>query len=142
MSQTTSGPRAIAETVGALPSSAAERFGDRLASRHKVDGEWRELTYAETLTAIEEIALGLVALGIEPGDRVAVLSDTRVEWTQSSYAISAAGGVVVPVYPTNSPARVRVGAGQLGRRARSSARTPPRSRRSRRCEASWTRWSM
>jgi long-chain acyl-CoA synthetase len=93
----TNTPRAIAETVGALPSSAAERFGDRLAARHKVDGEWREMTYAETLETIEEIALGLTSLGIEPGDRVGVLSDTRVEWTLSSY------GVVVPVYPTNSP---------------------------------------
>jgi long-chain acyl-CoA synthetase len=117
MSQTTSGARAIAETVGALPSSAAERFGDRPASRHKVDGEWHELTYAETLTAIEEIALGLVALGIEPGDRVAVLSDTRVEWTQSSYAVSAAGGVVVPVYPTNSPRECQWVLGNSGTRA-------------------------
>jgi long-chain acyl-CoA synthetase len=117
MSQTTSGTRAIAETVGALPSSAAERFGDRIASRYKVDGEWRESTYAETLTAIDEIALGLVALGIEPGDRVAVLSDTRMDWTQSSYAISAAGGVVVPVYPTNSPRECEWVLGNSGTRA-------------------------
>ena len=89
MPETTSTPRAIAETVGALPSSAADRFGDRLAARYKVDGEWREMTYAETLAAVQEIALGLAALGIEPGDRVGVLSDTRVEWTLSSYGISA-----------------------------------------------------
>ena len=53
--------------------------------------------------AIDEIALGLAELGIEPGDRVGVLADTRLEWTLASYGISAAGGVVVPVYPTNSP---------------------------------------
>ncbi len=110
-------PRAIAETVGGLPSSAAERFGDRLAARYKVDGEWHEMTYAETLEAIEEIALGLAALGIEPGDRVGVLSDTRVEWTLSSYGISAAGGVVVPVYPTNSPRECAWVLGDSGARA-------------------------
>jgi long-chain acyl-CoA synthetase len=109
--------RAIAETVGALPSSAAERFGDRLAARHRVDGEWRDMTYAETLEAIEEIALGLAALGIEPGDRVGVLSDTRVEWTLSSYGISAAGGVVVPVYPTNSRRECEWVLGDAGARA-------------------------
>jgi long-chain acyl-CoA synthetase len=117
MPETTPTRRAIAETVGALPSSAAERFGDRLAARHKVDGEWREMTYAETSAAIEEIALGLAAVGIEPGDRVGVLSDTRVEWTLSSYGISAAGGVVVPVYPTNSPRECEWVLGDSGARA-------------------------
>jgi long-chain acyl-CoA synthetase len=117
MPETTPTRRAIAETVGALPSSVAERFADRLAARHKVDGEWREMTYAETSAAIEEIALGLVALGIEPGDRVGILSDTRVEWTLSSYGISAAGGVVVPVYPTNSPRECEWVLGNSGARA-------------------------
>ena len=113
----TNTPRAIAETVGALPSSAAERFGDRLAARHKVDGEWRELTYAETVAAVEEIALGLASLGIDPGDRVGVLSDTRVEWTLSSYGISACGAIVVPVYPTNSPRECQWVLGNSGARA-------------------------
>jgi long-chain acyl-CoA synthetase len=103
MSETTSHPRAIATTVSALPASAAERFGDRLAVRRRVDGEWQELTYAEAVAAIEEVALGLIELGVQSGDRVAILADTRWEWTLASYGISAAGGIVVPVYPTNSP---------------------------------------
>ncbi len=103
MSETTSDPRAIATTVAALPSSAGERFAERVAARHKVDGEWRELTYAEVVQAIDEVGRGLIELGIETGDRVAILADTRLEWTLASYGISAAGGVVVPVYPTNSP---------------------------------------
>ena len=98
----TDSTRAIAATVAALPGSAAQRFGDHLAARHRVDGEWREVTYAEVVAAIDEVALGLAELGIEPGDRVGVLADTRPEWTVASYGISAAGGVVVPVYPTNS----------------------------------------
>jgi long-chain acyl-CoA synthetase len=100
MTETT---RAIAATVAALPSSAAQRFGDHLAARHRAGDEWRELTYAQLVAAIDEVALGLAALGVQPGDRVGILADTRMEWTMASYGISAAGGVVVPVYPTNSP---------------------------------------
>ncbi len=76
-----------------------------------------ETTYAQTTAAIDEIALGLVALGVAPGDRVAVLSDTRVEWTLASYGIAAAGGVVVPVYPTNSPRECEWVLGNSGARA-------------------------
>ena len=100
-------------TVSALPASARERFGERNAVRYKRDGEWKELTYAEAVDAIQELALGLVDLGIGVGDRVSVLADTRWEWTLASYAITAAGGVVVPVYPTNCPKRMQVGARQL-----------------------------
>ena len=46
-------------TVAALAGAAAERFGPRVAARHKVDDEWRELTYEQVGTAIEEVALGL-----------------------------------------------------------------------------------
>ena len=67
--------------------------------------------------AIEEIALGLIALGIQAGDRVAILADTRLEWTLASYGISAAGGVVVPVYPTNSPKECAWVLGNSGARA-------------------------
>ena len=135
MSETTSDPRAIAATVAALPSSAGERFADRVAARHKVDGEWRELTYAEVVGAIDEVALGLIELGIESGDRVAILADTRLEWTLASYGISAAGGVVVPVYPTNSPRECQWVLATPAR-ARSCARTPSSWPRSSRCAAS------
>jgi long-chain acyl-CoA synthetase len=93
-----------ARTVAQLPAVAAERYADRVALRAKgADGAWHDTTYAEAGTVIEELALGLVALGIQPGERVAILMNTRAEWTLASYAISAAGAVVVPVYPTNSP---------------------------------------
>jgi long-chain acyl-CoA synthetase len=109
MSETTSDPKAISATVAGLPSSAAERYGELVAAQRKVDGDWQELTYAEVV--------GLIELGIEPGDRVAILSDTRVEWTLASYGISAAGGVVVPVYPTNSPRECKWVLGDSGARA-------------------------
>ncbi|MFZ1993523.1 MAG: long-chain fatty acid--CoA ligase [Solirubrobacteraceae bacterium] len=113
----TDSTRAIAATVTALPSSAAQRFGDRLAARHRVDGEWRELTYAEVVEAIGEVALGLAELGMEPGERVGILADTRLEWTLASYGISVAGGVVVPVYPTSSARECAWVLGNSGARA-------------------------
>ena len=91
------------KTIARAAANAAERRGDRLAVKYQSDGEWRELTFAEVSEIVDEIALGLVGLGIEPGDRVALLANTRPEWTFSSLAISRAGAVVVPIYPTNSP---------------------------------------
>jgi long-chain acyl-CoA synthetase len=90
-------------TIARAAADAAERHRDRLAVRYQRDGEWRELTFAEVSEIVEEIALGLVGLGVEPGDRVGLLANTRPEWTFSSLAISRAGAVVVPIYPTNSP---------------------------------------
>jgi long-chain acyl-CoA synthetase len=90
-------------TIARAAASAAERFGDRTAVRHRKDDEWHDATFAEVATIVDEIALGLVGLGMQPGDRVALLANTRPEWTYSSLAISRAGGIVVPIYPTNSP---------------------------------------
>ncbi len=113
----TSGSRVIAATVSELPRSAAERFGDQLAARFRSGAQWQELTYTEIGEAIDEVALGLIELGIEPGDRVCILADTRVEWTIASYGISTAGGVVVPIYPTNSPQECAWVIGNSGARA-------------------------
>jgi len=116
MTDTTSA-RVLASTVASLPASAAERFGDRTATRHKEGEEWRELTYSKAGQAIQEIALGLAELGVEAGDRVCLLANTRVEWTLASFGISAAGAVVVPVYPTNSPKECEWVAGNSGAKA-------------------------
>ncbi|MGZ4345532.1 MAG: AMP-dependent synthetase/ligase [Solirubrobacteraceae bacterium] len=110
-------PTTIASTVASLPGSAAERFGSHTAARFKKAGEWSEMTYAEMGEAVDEIALGLVDLGIEVGDRVCILAETRLEWTLASLGISAAGAVTVPVYPTNSPSECKWVAGNSGARA-------------------------
>jgi long-chain acyl-CoA synthetase len=109
--------RLISETVAALAGSAAERFADHVAARYKSGDEWREISYADAGKAINELALGLVDLGIEPGDRVCLLANTRLEWVLAMYAISAAGAVVVPVYPTNSPNECKWVAGNSGAKA-------------------------
>jgi long-chain acyl-CoA synthetase len=67
-------------------------------------GERRaEISYAELAGSARDIARGLVALGVEPGDRVAILANTRPEWTVADMGAFCAGAVVVPIYHTNSP---------------------------------------
>src|SRR3954452_5414137 len=95
--------QATGRTMADLASAAGERFGDKVAVRVKRDGDWAEMTYGEVGTIVDEIAAGLIELGLQPGERAAVLANTRPEWTFSSFGISSAGGVVVPIYPTNSP---------------------------------------
>jgi long-chain acyl-CoA synthetase len=90
-------------TIARAAANAADRFADRVAVRSKHGEEWQDRTFAEVSEIVDEIALGLLTLGVEPGDRVSLLCNTRPEWTYSSLAISRAGAVVVPVYPTNSP---------------------------------------
>jgi long-chain acyl-CoA synthetase len=91
------------KTIADLMARAAEQSAERIALRHKTGDEWRDVTYAEAGEIVREIGLGLIDIGIAPGERVALLCDTRPEWTYCDFAISAAGGVVVPIYPTNSP---------------------------------------
>ncbi len=106
MQETTAGPThggTGSATIADIVSLAAERYGERPAARFKRDGEWSELSYVELAEAVSEIARGLIDLGLEAGDRVALLCTTRLEWSLADFAITAAGAVVVPVYPTNSP---------------------------------------
>jgi long-chain acyl-CoA synthetase len=91
------------KTIADLMARAAEQFADRIALRHKVDGAWRDVTFAEVGEIVREIGLGLIDLGIAPGERVSLLCNTRPEWTYCDYAITSTGAVVVPIYPTNSP---------------------------------------
>ena len=90
-------------TISRAAASAAERFGAETAVKYKHDGEWDVRSFAEVGEIVDELALGLVGLGVEPGDRVSLLANTRPEWTYASLAISRVGAVVVPIYPTNSP---------------------------------------
>ncbi|WP_327392013.1 long-chain fatty acid--CoA ligase [Streptomyces sp. NBC_01186] len=72
----------------------------------KRGGQWEDLTAADFLTEVQTTAKGLIASGVEPGDRVGLLSRTRYEWTLLDFAIWSAGGVTVPVYETSSPEQI------------------------------------
>ncbi len=81
---------------------AAERHRDRVAVRHRVDGAWVDVTFGEAHAIARDIALGLIELGVGAGEPVALLCSTRPEWTYCDLAITMAGAVVVPIYPTSS----------------------------------------
>jgi long-chain acyl-CoA synthetase len=68
----------------------------------KRDGKYHSLGWAEVADQIDRLARGLVALGVEPGDRVALVSENRPEWVIADLAIMSAGGVTVPAYVTNT----------------------------------------
>lgn len=79
---------------------------DHIAFSRKVGGTWEPLTAKDFAAQVKEIAAGLVAKGVQPGDRVGLMSRTRFEWTLCDYAIWTAGAVTVPVYETSSAEQV------------------------------------
>ena len=103
-------------SLGRMVLDACGRYSG-VAIRFPRDGTWHEWSFDELGTAVRELARGLAALGLEPGDRVALLGETRPEWTLADAAILAAGLVVVPVYQTNSPEECRYVVDHSGARA-------------------------
>ncbi|GLW57246.1 AMP-dependent synthetase/ligase [Kitasatospora phosalacinea] len=85
----------------------AERHPGVAVLSRKTAGQWQDLTAAQFLAEVHAVAKGLVATGIGPGDRVAVMSRTRYEWTLLDFAIWTAGAITVPVYETSSAEQVR-----------------------------------
>ena len=78
-------------TMAELLGRAAELRGSMPAIRFKRDGAWHDVTYAQASSIAGEIGRGLIALGLEPGDRVCILANTRPEWTYCDLGASAAG---------------------------------------------------
>jgi long-chain acyl-CoA synthetase len=95
------------KTIADLLPLAAKKYGDRPAQRYKVGEEWVDVSYAELGEAVKEVALGLVDLGIEPGEKISILAHTRPEWTQACFGILTAGATLVTIYQTNSPEEVQ-----------------------------------
>jgi long-chain acyl-CoA synthetase len=81
----------------------AERSPGQEALRYWSEGSWHPLVWRELAEQVRALAAGLVGLGVEAGDRVALMSSTRAEWTICDLAILAAGAVTVPIYETSSP---------------------------------------
>ncbi len=94
----------------------AARYGPRPALRRRsADGEgWETMTWDDYATSVRHVAAGLVQLGLEAGDRVGILSGNRREWHLADLGIMSAGGVTVPVYPTNSSSQVAYVLGHSG----------------------------
>ncbi|MER6508064.1 AMP-dependent synthetase/ligase [Nonomuraea sp. NPDC001636] len=85
----------------------AEREPGTVIMRRKTDDGWPVVTAGEFRDQVVEVARGLIAAGIEHGDRVALMSRTRYEWTLVDYALWSVGAVTVPIYETSSVEQVR-----------------------------------
>jgi len=73
----------------------------------KAAGAWRRISTEEIETTVRRLSLGLQALGLRPGDRLAILSENRPEWVMADFAALCAGGVTVPIYTSLLPDQVR-----------------------------------
>ncbi|MFD1663583.1 AMP-dependent synthetase/ligase [Streptomyces caeni] len=99
-------PRAATGSTAGLPFTNAAEAPDAVVLRRQEGTGWRPVTAAAFAADVTATAKGLIAAGLEPGGRVAVMSRTRYEWTVLDFAIWAAGGQTVPVYATSSAEQV------------------------------------
>jgi len=93
-------------TIATRIRDRATRTPGRIALREKDLGIWQEVTWAGYWQAVDTVAHGLLALGVEPGDRVAIHSENRREWLYVDVATVAVRATTVGLYPTNPPAEV------------------------------------
>jgi long-chain acyl-CoA synthetase len=91
------------QTIADLVPRAAREHPAKTAVRHKRDGRWHDVTYAQLADVVQEIGLGLIDLGLQGGERICILANTRPEWSYADMGATSAGLVVVPIYQTNSP---------------------------------------
>lgn len=90
-------------TLAVFTEWAGERYAAETALRHRAplpQGGWSTVSYGELRARVRESGRALLGLGVAVGDRVAVLAETRPEWTYTHFGVLAAGAVLVPVYPT------------------------------------------
>lgn len=101
-------PPAATGSLADIPfDNAREAPGEAVLSRKDAAGRWQDLSAAEFAADVLALAKGLVATGLEPGDRLAIMARTTYEWTLLDFAAWAAGLVTVPVYPTSSAFQTR-----------------------------------
>lgn len=115
-------------TLATFAQWLAGRYGATPAMRFKRDGAWQEISFEDLSRRVPETARKLRNLGVNPGDRVALMADTCPEWTICDLAIAAAEAVCVPVYPTNSASECAWVLGDSGARLAVCGNDEQRSR--------------
>jgi len=93
-------------TVPALFWHRVTSRPDKVALREKNRGIWKAYTWGEYGEAAKAVGCGLIALGLQPGEHVAILSDNNKEWLFCDFGVLCAGGISTGIYPTDSPAQV------------------------------------
>ena len=95
------------KTLADLLPLSAQVYGDAPAVRHKDGEKWVDRSFNAVVEIVRPLALGLAELGVQKGDRVSILGNTRPEWTYFDFAALSIGATVVPIYQTNSPEECR-----------------------------------
>ena len=88
------------KTIAEMFIQCVEQFADNPAFFDKIDGEWQKKTYREAGDIVENLASGLASLGVQKGDKIAIISTNSSRWAFADYAITGLGAVTVTVYPT------------------------------------------
>ncbi|GAA8851562.1 AMP-dependent synthetase/ligase [Helicobacter pylori] len=94
------------DSLADLPGRNADNNPQRVAFTVKEQDAWRDVTAAQFNLEVRSLAKGLIAEGLQPGDRLAIMARTRYEWTVLDFATWVAGGVPVPIYETSSAEQV------------------------------------
>ncbi|MBI2891202.1 MAG: long-chain fatty acid--CoA ligase [Nitrospirae bacterium] len=94
------------KTIPAIFRERVNKSGPKTAQHYKRAGGWETKTWLEVRQIADEIALGLMALGVKEREAVAILSASRAEWVWCDVAIMSAGGVTIPIYPSSTPEQV------------------------------------
>ena len=102
------------DTLVSLFYRQAQRLGDRGFLRFKVADAWQELTWAALAERVDDCADALAGLGVSHGDRVAILSENRLEWIVSDLGLMTAGGVNVPIHTPMTARQVAYQVGNSG----------------------------
>jgi long-chain acyl-CoA synthetase len=106
-----------ASSVPGLCLSAALRHGKTDALNHRTEGKWIPISAAGFVERVKNVALGLAGLGIRPGDRIALLSENRPEWSIADLAILSLGAINVPIYTTQAVDQIEYILADSGARA-------------------------
>ncbi|HET6381838.1 MAG TPA: long-chain fatty acid--CoA ligase [Armatimonadota bacterium] len=106
-----------AQTVGRMLLHSSSRFSEEVAIRYKLKGEYRSILYRELYARALSMARGFLAIGIEPGNRVAILSENRPEWGFVDLACQLLGVSDVPIYPSLPSVQVEYILNDAGARA-------------------------
>ena len=93
-------------TINQMVQNTIQQYGSKTALSHKVDKKYQDISYATLAERIKDFCLGLTELGLQKGDRVALLSENRPEWAITDLATLAGGGVTVPMFSTLTSAQV------------------------------------
>jgi long-chain acyl-CoA synthetase len=103
-----------ADTLPKALISMAEKYPQRVSLREKVLGLWKDITWSQYLEKVKYVASGLKALGVEKGDRIAIIGENKPEWLYSALGVMSTGAIFVGIYATNPSSECEYVVGHSG----------------------------